>query len=78
MTIRVILPPFLPLEEIERRVSAILPGIDIESIAHGYGVPSRTVPRADELDEALAEARDRPGPAFVNVEMHRTLPELFS
>ena len=29
MQIRAVLPPFLPIEEISRRVSAILPGIDI-------------------------------------------------
>ena len=29
MKVRAVLPPFLPLEEIERRVGAILPGIDI-------------------------------------------------
>ncbi|HYA70092.1 MAG TPA: 2-hydroxyacid dehydrogenase [Thermoplasmata archaeon] len=29
MRVRAVLPPFLPLEEIERRVGAILPGIDI-------------------------------------------------
>ena len=29
MKVRAVLPPFLPLEEIERRVGAILPGIDV-------------------------------------------------
>jgi D-3-phosphoglycerate dehydrogenase len=39
--VRAVLPPFLPLEEIERRVSAILPGMDITT---SLDAPGRVPP----------------------------------
>jgi phosphoglycerate dehydrogenase-like enzyme len=42
--VRAVLPPFLPLEEIERRVNAILPGIDIVTSVEAAGrIPSEEV-----------------------------------
>ena len=44
MKVRAVLPPFLPLEEIERRVNAILPGIDIVTSVDAAGrIPSEEV-----------------------------------
>lgn len=37
MKVRAVLPPFLPLEEIERRVSSILPGIDVTTSLDASG-----------------------------------------
>ena len=45
MQVRAVLPPFLPLEEIERRVGAILPGIDITT---SLDAPGRVPP--EEVD----------------------------
>ena len=44
VNVRAVLPPFLPLEEIERRVGAILPGVDITTSVDGPGrVPAESV-----------------------------------
>jgi benzoylformate decarboxylase len=55
-----------------------LPGIDIEGIASGYGLEASTVEAPDRLDRALSELRDADGPGLLNVEMDRTVPDLFS
>jgi benzoylformate decarboxylase len=55
-----------------------LPGVDIEAIAKGYGLEASTVESPERLDRALVELRDEDGPALLNVEMDRTVPDLFS
>jgi benzoylformate decarboxylase len=55
-----------------------LPGIRIVEIAEGYGLKASTVDSPDRLDRSLAELRDGDGPGLLNVEMDRTVPDLFS
>ena len=55
-----------------------LPGVNIEEVAEGFGVGASTVEAPDRLDRALAELRDEDGPALLNVEIDRTVPDLFS
>jgi len=55
-----------------------LPGVDVPAIARGYGVDASTVEAPERLDRALAELRDRDGPALLNVLVDRTVPDLFS
>lgn len=55
-----------------------VPGIDVEALATAYGLEARTVDRSEHLDRALAELREEAGPALLNVEMDRTVPDLFS
>ena len=55
-----------------------VPGIDVEALATAYGLEARTVDRSEHLDRALTELRDESGPALLNVEMDRTVPDLFS
>ena len=55
-----------------------LPGVDIEAIARGYGLDGSTVASPERLDRALVELREKAGPALLNVEMDRTVPDLFS
>jgi benzoylformate decarboxylase len=55
-----------------------LPGVDIRAIAEGYGLAASTVESSERLDRALAELRDGEGPGLLNVEMDRTVPDLFS
>ena len=55
-----------------------VPGIDVEALATAYGLEARTVDRSEHLDRALRELREEHGPALLNVEMDRTVPDLFS
>lgn len=55
-----------------------LPLLDVESEARGFGLPARTVPDAPSLEGGLQWLHDEPGPALLNVEMDRTVPNLFS
>lgn len=55
-----------------------LPGIDIPSIAKGYGMPVETVASPDKLEATLKELKDSPGPMLLNVEIDKTVPDLFS
>lgn len=55
-----------------------LPRVDVESLAKGFGVPASTVSEPDRLEGALTALRDLKGPALLNVEMDRTVPNLFS
>jgi len=53
-------------------------GIDVEALAKGYGVPARSVDRADRLGEGLSWLREAPGPALLDVAIDRRVPDLFS
>jgi benzoylformate decarboxylase len=55
-----------------------LPGVNIEKLAEGFGVDATTVAASERLDPALAALRDGEGPRLLNVEMDRTVPDLFS
>ena len=55
-----------------------LPGLQVEAIARAYGVPATTVSAPDRLEGALLELREGDGPMLLNVEMDRTVPDLFS
>ena len=55
-----------------------VPGVDLEALATAYGLEARTVDRSQHLDRALIELREETGPALLNVEMDRTVPDLFS
>jgi len=71
VNVRAVLPPFLPLEEIERRVATILPGVDIVT---SLEAPGRSPPQEAEVlilttfHELTAGALDRfPALKFVQV-----------
>jgi benzoylformate decarboxylase len=55
-----------------------LPGVDIEALAHAYGLDATTVEASERLDRALGELREKDGPALLNIQMDRTVPDLFS
>ena len=55
-----------------------VPGIDVEALATSYGLEARTIDRSEHLDRALTELGEETGPALLNVEMDRTVPDLFS
>lgn len=55
-----------------------VPGIDVDALATAYGLEARTIDRSEHLDRALVELREETGPALLNVEMDRTVPDLFS
>jgi len=55
-----------------------LPGIDVEGIARGYGVDASAVDSPEGLDRALADLREKDGPALLNVPIDRTVPDLFA
>jgi benzoylformate decarboxylase len=44
-----------------------LSGIDVATIARGYGVFAQRLHRADELPAAMAKARAHPGPALIEI-----------
>ena len=57
-----ILKWFAAIEDVEGAPGLDLPALDIAAIASGYGVPSATCRRADELRDALGDAiARRPG-----------------
>jgi benzoylformate decarboxylase len=53
-----------------------LPGIDICSIAHGYGIPAHRVGDPEELTKAVHMAINSPGPALIEVEITTTTQPL--
>ena len=55
-----------------------LPGVDVEAIARGYGLDASTVDSPERLDRALVELRETAGPGLLNVQVDRTVPDLFS
>ena len=65
-----ILKWFSLAEGVEGAPGLDLPALDVAAVAEGYGVPSRKVEGADELEAALAEALARgsdAGPSLVEV-----------
>lgn len=66
-----ILKNFAELEETPDVPGLDLPGIDLEALARGYGVPSRLARTAAEVTQAVAEALARPGPSVVVVPLTR-------
>lgn len=65
-------PPLIDLDYFQ------LPHIDIPSLAKGYGLPATTVDSPQALEAELKRFRDQEGPALLNVEIDRTVPDLFS
>ncbi len=55
-----------------------VPGIEVEALANAYGLEARTIDRPEHLDRALVELREEAGPGLLNIEMDRTVPDLFS
>ncbi len=55
-----------------------LPGVDVEGLAKAYGLPAESASSAESLERALLQLRETEGPAVLNVEMDRTVPDLFS
>jgi benzoylformate decarboxylase len=55
-----------------------VPGVEVESLAKGYGVPVSSVDRSDRLDEGLRWLRETAGPALLNVAIDPTVPDLFA
>ncbi len=55
-----------------------LPRIDIPEIARGYGLPATTVEAPQNLEAELQRFKAADGPALLNVEIDRTVPDLFS
>ncbi|WP_236020048.1 benzoylformate decarboxylase [Sabulicella rubraurantiaca] len=54
-----------------------LPGLDFASLARAMGCPGRRVTRAEELDDALAEALAADGPMLVEVVVDAAVPTLY-
>ncbi len=55
-----------------------VPGIDVVGLAKAFGVPASTVGAPARLDRSLADLASEDGPALLNVEVDRTVPDLFS
>jgi benzoylformate decarboxylase len=55
-----------------------IPSLDVPGLSNALGVPAKSVGGAGELEGALEELRDRPGPALLNVEIDPRVPDLFS
>jgi benzoylformate decarboxylase len=55
-----------------------VPGVDLEGLAMGYGVPAQSIGQPKQLDEGLRWLRDAPGPALLNVAVDPTVPDLFA
>ncbi|MCA0302834.1 MAG: benzoylformate decarboxylase, partial [Proteobacteria bacterium] len=66
-----ILKNFAELEKTPNVPGLDLPGIDLEALAKGYGVPSRLAKTGAEVTAAVAEAIARPGPSVVVVPLTR-------
>lgn len=54
-----------------------VPGIDVEALAKGYGVPARSVHRSDRVDDGLRWLREAPGSALLNVSVDPQVLDLF-
>ncbi len=63
---------------LERAEYLDVPGVNVEELAKAYGVEASTVRAPEQLEGALSSLRDQPGPGLLNVEMDRTVPDLFS
>ena len=66
-----ILKNFAELEETPDVPGLDLPGIDLEALARGYGVPSCLVRTGSEVTAAVSEALARPGPSVGVVPLTR-------
>ncbi len=55
-----------------------LPGVDVVGLARSYGLPADSVATPGELDAALDRLKGQDGPALLNIEVDRTVPDLFS
>ncbi len=55
-----------------------LPDVDVVGLAKAFGVPASTVGTSAQLDRALLELAAENGPALLNVDVDRTVPDLFS
>jgi len=55
-----------------------VPGVHVASLAQSYGLTATSVDAPAGLPSALAELRAQDGPALLNVEVDRTVPDLFS
>ena len=66
-----ILKNFAELEKTPDVPGLDLPGIDLEALAKGYGVPSCLARTGAEVTKAVAEAIARPGPSVVVVPLTR-------
>ncbi len=66
-----ILKNFAELERTPDVPGLDLPGIDLEALAKGYGVPSRLARTGAEVTAAVTEALVRPGPSVVVVPLTR-------
>ncbi len=54
-----------------------LPGIDITSIASGYGCAAQHVKRASDLAGVLTESFTSDGPVVLDVLVDPTIPQLY-
>lgn len=55
-----------------------VPGVDIPRLAGAYGMTGATVSAATDLEPALKQLREVPGPALLNVAIDESIPDLFS
>ncbi len=55
-----------------------IPGIDVTGLARAFGLPASTVGSPSELDAALTDLERAEGPALLNIEVDRAVPDLFS
>ena len=62
-----ILKWFAGIEEVQGAPGLDLPAVNTTEVAQSYGVPSKKVSGADELESALVEAFDSDGPNLVEV-----------
>lgn len=71
-----ILKSFAELERTPHVPGLDLPGIDIVSLARGYGAPAALAPTADEVSAAVGDALKRPGASVVVVPITRRFHSL--
>ncbi|MGA7861077.1 MAG: thiamine pyrophosphate-binding protein [Thermoplasmata archaeon] len=55
-----------------------MPGIDVDALAKGYGIPAQSVDTPNRLEGGLGWLRNEPGPALLNVAIDPTVPDLFA
>jgi benzoylformate decarboxylase len=55
-----------------------VPGVDVPGLARAFGLPASTVGSPSGLDGALTELERAEGPALLNIEVDRSVPDLFS
>ena len=71
-----ILKSFAELEKAPNVPGLDIPGIDLVSLARGYGAPAVLAPTADEVTAAVADALKRPGASVVVVPITRRFHSL--